>query len=148
MRISRISIAPVKGMALVHPGEALLGRTGILNDRRFYLVDPDGRLVNNKNCGELLQIRPAVSDDASRLALHFPGGTVDGEVEPGERVETSFYGRPVEGRYVQGPWSDAISEHAGTPLRLVRTDTPGETGRWPPSAATPVWTQSTAAASA
>jgi uncharacterized protein len=125
MQISRISIAPVKGMALVHPEQALLGRSGVLNDRRFYLVDPDGRLINNKTCGELPLIRPEVSDDASRLALAFPGETVDGEVGLGEAVETSFYGRPVTGRFVEGPWSDAISEHAGRPLRLVRTDEPG-----------------------
>jgi len=127
VRISQISIAPVKGMALVHPEEALLGRTGIVNDRRFYLVDLDGRLINNKTCGELLQIRPAVSDDASRLALAFPdGAVVDGEVEPGAAVETNFYGRPVNGHLVEGPWSDAISAHTGRALRLVRTDEPGE----------------------
>ena len=96
------------------------------NDRRFYLVDPDGRLVNNKTCGELMQVRPGVSPDADRLTLAFPSGeTVGGDVELGAAVETSFYGRPVTGRYVDGPWSDAISEHAGRPLRLVRTDEPG-----------------------
>ena len=40
-------------------------------------------------------------------------------------METSFYGRPVRGRVVEGPWSEALSEHAGRPFRLVRTDEPG-----------------------
>jgi hypothetical protein len=126
MRIVRLAIAPVKGLGLVHPEEALLGRAGIPNDRRFYLVDPDGRLVNNKTCGELLQVRPDVSEDAGHLTLAFPSGEqVSGEVVPGATVETSFYGRPVTGRYADGPWSGALSEHAGQPLRLVRTDEPG-----------------------
>ncbi len=126
MRISRLSIAPVKGLALVHPQEVRLCRTGVRNDRRFYHVDPDGRLVNNKTCGELMQVHPDVSDDASRLSLLFPSGeSVTGEVVAGVPVETSFYGRPVTGRLVEGPWSDALSEHAGRPLRLVRTDEPG-----------------------
>jgi uncharacterized protein YcbX len=126
VRIARLAIAPVKGLGLVHPQEALLGRAGIRNDRRFYLVDPDGRLVNNKTCGELMQVRPDVSDDADRLTLAFPSGDrATGQVVPGSPVETSFYGRPVSGRYVEGPWSDALSEHAGRPLRLVRTDEPG-----------------------
>lgn len=126
MRIARLAIAPVKGLGLVHPEEALLGRNGVRNDRRFYLVDPDGRLVNNKTCGELMQVRPDVSPDADRLTLAFPSGDdVAGDVGLGDAVETSFYGRPVAGRYVEGPWSDAISEHAGRPLRLVRTDEPG-----------------------
>jgi hypothetical protein len=126
MRIARLAIAPVKGLGLVHLQEALLGRAGIRNDRRFYLVDPDGRLVNNKTCGELMQVRPEVSDDGERLTLAFPSGdAVTGEVVPGAPLETSFYGRPVTGRYAEGPWSEALSEHAGRPLRLVRTDERG-----------------------
>jgi uncharacterized protein YcbX len=126
VRVARLAIAPVKGLGLVHPEEALLGRNGIRNDRRFYLVDADGRLVNNKTCGELVQVRPNVSEDAHRLTLGFPSGdAVGGEVVLGAAVETSFYGRPVTGRYVEGPWSEALSEHAARPLRLVRTDEPG-----------------------
>src|SRR5581483_6150460 len=126
MKVTRLAIAPVKGLGLVYPDEVVLARDGVRNDRRFYLVDPDGRLINNKTCGELLQIHPEVSDDATRLTLVFPSGErVDGEVVPGAAVETSFYGRPVTGRFAEGPWSDAISEHAGRPLRLVRTDEQG-----------------------
>jgi MOSC domain-containing protein len=126
MRVARLAIAPVKGLGLVHPDEVLLGRDGVRNDRRFYLVDPDGRLVNNKTCGELMQVRPEVSDDAGTLTLRFPTGeAVSGEVVPGAPVETSFYGRPVRGRFAEGPWSAALSEHAGRPLGLVRTDEPG-----------------------
>jgi uncharacterized protein YcbX len=126
MKVARLAIAPVKGLGLVHPEEVLLGRDGVRNDRRFYLVDPNGRLINNKTCGELLQVRPDVSDDATRLALVFPSGeTVAGDVAEGDAVETSFYGRPVGGRIVEGPWSDALSEHARRPLRLVRADEQG-----------------------
>jgi uncharacterized protein YcbX len=125
MKVSRLSIAPVKGLGLVHPQEVLLRRDGVRNDRRFYLVDPDGRLVNNKTCGELMQVRVDVSDDADQLALQFPAGSVAGEVAVGAPVETSFYGRPVAGRLVDGPWSEALSEHAGRPLRLVRADDQG-----------------------
>ena len=126
MQVARLAIAPVKGLGLVHPDEIVLARDGVRNDRRFYLVDPDGRLINNKTCGELLQVRPKVSDDASRLTLVFPSGeSVTGEVAPGAAVETSFYGRPVTGRFAEGPWSEALSEHAGRPLRLVRTDNQG-----------------------
>src|SRR5438445_4196171 len=123
MRVARLSIAPVKALGLVHPQEVLLARTGVRNDRRFYLVDPTGRFVNNKTCGELMQVRPEVDDDAGRLALRFPDGTsVAGEVGLGAAVETNFYGRAVAGRLVEGPWSEALSKHAGRELRLVRAD--------------------------
>ncbi len=124
MRVARIAIAPVKGMALVHPDEVVLGRTGVAGDRRYYLIDPDGRLINNKSCGELIQIRPELNGD-DRLVLHFPDGDLTGDVALGDPVETSFYGRPATGRLVDGPWSEAISNHTERSLRLVRADEPG-----------------------
>ena len=64
--------------------------------------------------------------DGRVLALRFPDGTVvAGEVEPGEPVETGFFGRPVQGHLVDGPWSQALSDFAGASLRLIRTDEPG-----------------------
>src|SRR5262249_38218317 len=126
VKVSRLAIAPVKGLGLVHPEEVVLGRAGARNDRRFYLVDPEGRLVNNKSCGERMQVRPNVSDGSTHLALRFPdGSSVADDVELGDAVETSFYGRPVAGRLVEGPWSEALSELAGRRLRLVRGDEPG-----------------------
>jgi uncharacterized protein len=70
-------------------------------------------------------VRPEVDD--GRLRLRFPDdAVVEGEVAPGELVETSFYGRPVWGRIVHGPWNDALSELAGKAVRLVRTEREGD----------------------
>jgi uncharacterized protein YcbX len=124
MRVARLSLAPVKGLALHHPDEVFLGRDGIPGDRRFYLIDPDGRLVNDKTCGEIMQVRPEVSNGSLSLALP-DRGSVDGEVALGDGVDTSFYGRPVKGRLVHGPFSEALSDFAGRPLRLVQADLQG-----------------------
>ena len=60
------------------------------------------------------------------MLLFAEGVAVEGDVALGEPVETSFYGRPVRGRFVEGPWSDALSELAGKKLRLVRTESEGD----------------------
>jgi hypothetical protein len=102
-----------------------LAETGVRGDRRFYLIDETGALANAKRAPLLLAVRPEVDD--GRLRLRFPDGAiVEGEVSPGELVETSFYGRPVAGRVVEGPWNAALSEHAGTAVRLVRTEREGD----------------------
>jgi uncharacterized protein YcbX len=73
----------------------------------------------------LLTVCPAVED--GHLSLRFPDDTtVAGEVRVGERIETNFYGRPVVGHIVEGPWSDALSELTGKPLRLARTEREGD----------------------
>ena len=102
-----------------------LESTGIRGDRRFHLVSDAGILINGKRAPRLLAVRPEVAGE--RLVLRFPGGVVvEGEVALAERVETNFYGRPVAGRIVEGPWGDALSKLAGMQLRLVRTEREGD----------------------
>jgi uncharacterized protein YcbX len=120
--VERISIAPVKGLALVHPEEVMLDRCGVAENRRFHIVDAHGRRYNQLRNGALVQIRPDYDPRGERLTLHFPDGSVaDGELVLGDEVTTDFYGRPVTGRLVHGPWSEALSAWAGTPLRLVQS---------------------------
>ena len=112
-------------MRLVTVDEIALELTGVRGDRRFYLFDDDGQLANAKRVPQLLTVRPAVEN--GRLLLRFSDGTIaEGEVEPGERVETSFYGRPVTGRLVAGPWNEALSQLAGRDLRLAQTEREGD----------------------
>ena len=59
--------------------------------------------------------------------LRFPDGSVVvGDVELGERIVTSFFGRPVAGRLVEGPWNDALADYVGRPVRLARTEREGD----------------------
>ncbi len=118
--VTRISIAPVKSLALVFPREVHLGRHGVAGDRRFWLTDEDGRLFNNKRLGPLALVRPAWDEERRQLELAFPDGTVvSGKVELGAEVEPMLYGDPFPSSRVLGPWEAALSEFAGEPLRLL-----------------------------
>jgi uncharacterized protein len=122
-----ISYAPVKGLALAQFDEVELDSVGVRANRRFYLVTDDGRLVNGKVAGHLVQIRSSADADGTVLALTFPDGSVvTDDVVVGAPIETSFFGRPVHGRQVDGPFGAALTAFAGTPLRLIRTDEPGD----------------------
>jgi len=119
-RVVRISIAPVKALGLVHPDEVELGMAGVRGDRRFWLVNEAGRLINGKTCPQLMQIRPAWDEDTRRLVLRYPDGAmVEGVVEPGPPVGAVLYGDPHPSLSVPGPWQEAISEFAGAPLTLL-----------------------------
>jgi uncharacterized protein len=124
--VAWLSIAPVKGLRLRSVDEVHLERYGVAEDRRFYLIDTLGDKVGALELGRLLAIEAGCTPNGERLTLRLPSGeVVDGEIELAEAVTTNFYGRPVEGHVVAGPWSEAISSVAGRPLRLVRTDEPG-----------------------
>jgi uncharacterized protein YcbX len=123
VNVTSITYAPVKGLGLVHVDEVELERAGVRENRRFHLIDDDGRLINGKVAGTLVQVTATTDHDGTALALRFPDGSVqDGVVALGEPVETNFYGRPVAGRVVDGTFAEALSEYAGRSLRLVRVE--------------------------
>ena len=121
--VARINVTPVKGLGLLHPDEVELTERGVEANRRYYLIQ-GWRLFNGKDHGPLVRIAPHAENGV--LTLRFPDGReISDEVELGEPVTTNFWGRPVTGRLVLGPWSDALSDYASMALQLVRTEEPG-----------------------
>ena len=135
--VSRLSVAPVKGMALVHPDEVLIERHGVGTNRRFYLVDDRGRRYAQLRDARLVKIVPDYDERGDALTLRFPDGSVvSGDVAVGAELTTDFFGRPVRGRVVEGAWSAAVSEYVGRSVRLVKANDPGagvDRGRGPVS---------------
>src|SRR5439155_17099986 len=75
LKVSGLSIAPVKALALTHPNQVRVEPFGIAENRRFYLVDADGSRVSGPKHGRLMQVRSAYDDSVERLRLTFPDGT-------------------------------------------------------------------------
>jgi len=75
-RVSRISIAPVKGLALQQVATADVGLNGVAENRRLHLVDAAGRLVNGKTSMRLSLVASRLDLEARTLGLEFPEGDV------------------------------------------------------------------------
>jgi uncharacterized protein YcbX len=125
-RVSRISIAPVKGFALVHPDEVELGPDGVAGNRRFYVVEPDGTRLRSSKTDWLCRFRAEYDAAAEVLRVRLPEGReVEGSAAAnGQRVRSDFNGREVEAALVDGPWTEALSAEAGKPVRLARVVRP------------------------
>lgn len=119
--VAWLHVAPVKGLALVERDEIVLAESGVEENRRFCLVDADGRRYGALRDGRLQAIRPRWEPEARVLALEFPDGTmVEDEVALDGGGDTDLFDRRVAIRFVAGPWNDALSAYAGRPLRLVQ----------------------------
>jgi uncharacterized protein len=122
--VTRLATAAVKGTRLRDVDRIELDRHGAHGDRRFFVIDARNRMLNGKQLGELHTVVVDYHEDARKLAFTFPAGqVVEDHVELGATVTARFYARAVEGRLVRGPWSEALSELANQPLRLVESAT-------------------------
>jgi uncharacterized protein YcbX len=117
--VAWISTAPVKGTRLHHPDAVLLTEDGVPGDRAFFLVDERGRMVSATRLGPLIEVVAEHDAEAERLALRFPDEAEVAEaVSLGEPEPVRFGGLDLQARPVRGAFSQALSEHSGTPLRL------------------------------
>ena len=127
-RVDRINVAPVKGTRLFHPDRVSLERYGVPENRRFHLVNAEGRLFSGVRHGPLVSIRSSYDLNREWLELRFPDGTVvSGRADATDgALTTMMWGREVPGHVLEGPWAGALSAFVGEPVRLVRSEEPGQ----------------------
>ena len=117
--VAALQTTPVKGLRIVRRDAIELTAQGVADDRRFYLVDERGRMVNGKQTGALQEVVATLGDD--ELTLAFPDGTrVAGPVAlAGEPLATTFFSRPTPAQELLGDFGAALSAHVGRRLRVV-----------------------------
>src|SRR2546430_11216146 len=126
-RVAWIHVAPIKALAIQALDSVELGPRGVENDRRFCIVDQDGRMLNAKRVQRFVAIRPRFDADFRHLVLELPDGSaVEGPAGQGQATTVTIYGRTVPAHAVAGPWSEVLSAAAARPVRLVCFDGPGE----------------------
>lgn len=121
--VRRLAVTPVKGTRLHAVEQIELERSGARSNRRFFIVDQRNRMVNGKRLGELNRLVADYSEAERTLRITFPDAVVQGPVSvDSEPISTSFFSGTVAARVVEGPWSAALSEFLGQPLRLVEAE--------------------------
>jgi MOSC domain-containing protein len=118
--VAGLAVTAIKATRLREVDQIELGRYGVRENRRFYLIDSRGRMINGKHIGGLQGVVADYSDKERTLRLEFPDGrVVEDEIRLGDRVTTRFFSEPMDGRLVEGPWEAALSACFGASLRLV-----------------------------
>jgi len=125
--LARISVAPVKGFRLAHPEQVTLTPEGVVENRRFFLIGPDGERLRSSLTPWPVRVRADYDTAAESLRMEFPDGTeLQGDAARlGEPVRSAAGSLKISGQVVEGPWEAPLSELAGQPVRLVRADRVG-----------------------
>jgi uncharacterized protein len=129
--VSELIHYPVKGCAGVSVRSASLTATGIVHDRSFMLVRPDGVFRSQRTTPRMALLRPRVVD--GRLAVSAPG-VDDVELDivaDGPRLDVSlfkkWFGVGVDQGDVAATW---FSDVLGVPCRLVRVPPEHDRDGW------------------
>jgi hypothetical protein len=119
-RVAALATAPVKGLRLQARDALALDTIGAVDDRRFFLITDEDRMVNARRIRKLSAVVARFDPRRDWLSLRFPDGSVaEGFVELGRALRPEFFAREVPVALVSGPWSQALSEYCGRPVRLV-----------------------------
>jgi uncharacterized protein len=119
--VARLSVTPIKGLALHHPDRIHLTEAGAVGDRRFFLIDARYEMLSITRLGKLARFAADYDAAAGVLTLRGGGCTWTADVRLGELVSGAFHDRgAVAARVVEGPWSEVLSEAVGQHVRLVR----------------------------
>jgi MOSC domain-containing protein len=129
--ITALNIYPVKSCRGITLQSAVLGDTGLRDDRHWMLVRPNGRFVTQRELPRMALIGTSVTP--AGLVLSAPGMSQQpvGRESAGEaRAVTvwKFTGKGIDCGDAVAQW---CSQYLDTPLRLVRfdVDTPRECNR-------------------
>lgn len=121
--LASIHIYPLKSGAPLAPGRALVHRRGLAGDRRWMLVDADGRFQTGRQRPRLTLIRARPDGDGLRLAAPaMPDLHVAAPPPDGARIESAVWGARVDPLLAADAAHDWVSAFAGAPLRLVHMD--------------------------
>jgi uncharacterized protein len=120
--LSALFVYPIKSLAGVALAESLVFSGGLLNDRRFMLVETDGRFITQRSDPSLARLRIAV--EAETLVLTRPDDrsflTVPIGSAQGPEMVTQVFGRTVTARRVNDDVDAWFSDHLGRSVHLLR----------------------------
>ncbi|GAA0596146.1 MOSC domain-containing protein [Kribbella sandramycini] len=120
-RVAAVIRYPVKGLTGVPVEQAQLGPAGVVGDREFMVVDPDGAFVSQRSVPAMAALRAAIADDVIRLSAAGADELAIDVRYDGKRRDVSLFGTWFGQGIAQDAAADEwLSEQLGRPVGLVR----------------------------
>jgi uncharacterized protein YcbX len=121
--VTALYVYPVKSMKGIGLGQATLTSRGLLNDRSWMVVGPDGRFVTQRNQPRLGLVHTRLEADGVALERDGHGSvTLPYEAVEGDHVETQVWGDACDTVDQGAEVSEWLTQAIGSPvpLRVVR----------------------------
>ncbi len=123
MILSSISIYPIKSTAALDLQSATIDARGLMHDRRWMIVDPEGRFLTGRQLARMVLICADPRSDGLHLeAPSMPGLEVVAPDSDSERLSVTVWDDVVDAACADAAADAWLSEFLGRPVRLAMMD--------------------------
>jgi uncharacterized protein YcbX len=126
IRLADLYVYPLKSAAAFSVHQAEVDAIGLTGDRRWMLVDQEGRPLTQRELPRLAGVHavPAPAGGLDVVALGMPELRLDVPGPEASVVRTELHGRPADGRLAAADAADWLTEFLETPCRLLYVPPP------------------------
>ncbi|WP_411035009.1 MOSC domain-containing protein [Shinella sp. BYT-45] len=120
MKIEGLNIHPLKSGRAIPVESAAVRLDGLAGDRRFMVVEPDGRFITQRELQALARIEATAVGES--LHLEMEGRQLFASFEPDDRMDVTIWDSPVSAAVADEAVNEALSGWLARPVRLVQMD--------------------------
>jgi uncharacterized protein YcbX len=120
MKVSGLNIHPLKSGRAIPKDSVTVRRDGLLDDRRFMIVDPDGKFITQRELQALAQVEATPVSGGVHLAMHDESLAV--VFDPARRMGVRVWDSAVDAAIAGDAVNATLSNWLGRPVRLAHMD--------------------------
>ena len=120
MRVEGLNIHPLKSGRAIPVDSAEIRLDGLTGDRRFMIVEPDGRFITQRELQTLARVEATVVGES--LHLEMEGRQLFASFEPEDRLDVTIWDSPVNAAVADEAVNDVLSDWLARPVKLVHMD--------------------------
>ena len=120
MKIEALNIHPLKSGRAIPVESASVRLDGLAGDRRFMIVEPDGRFVTQRELQALARVEAVAVGES--LHLEMEGRQLFASFDPEDRLDVTIWDSPVYAAVADEAVNEALSDWFARPVKLVHMD--------------------------
>lgn len=120
MKVVGLNIHPLKSGRAIPLESAEVRLDGLAGDRRYMIVEPDGRFITQRELQALARVEAATVGDS--LHLEMEGRQLFASFEPEDRLDVLVWDSPVSASVADEAVNEVLSDWFARPVKLVCMD--------------------------
>ncbi|WEX78446.1 MOSC domain-containing protein [Sinorhizobium numidicum] len=120
MKVIGLNIHPLKSGRAVPQSTVTVSLDGLAGDRRFMVVEPDGRFVTQRELQALAQVEAMHVDGGVNLKMN--GNELSVRFDPDRRLDIRVWSSDVDAAVADDTVNETLSGWFGRPVKLVHMD--------------------------